>query len=188
MAAMGFAVDVSRPFMGDSATFKTEMNKYPFTIESEKAPNYRGAKETLGLKDSAFPSTAGDKKVIVMVQTTKVVLPTKPSSLIAICSYADQITAQSDVLLPGALFTESTGTYTNHDGRVQKFNKAIEPAGEARAAWQILADLALGLGHEWSYGSFEDVSRDMMATTYPTVDVNAMYTQSQWLEEQVVEV
>jgi NADH-quinone oxidoreductase subunit G len=184
--AMGFAVDVTAPLMGDTQTFKTEVNKYPFTIESEKAPNFRGAKDTLHLSSSGFDSAVKGKKVVLMLNTRHAVLTEKPSTLVAICGYEDAVTAKADVLLPGALFTESSGTYTNKDGRVQKFNKAIEPHGETRPVWQILADLALGLGHEWSYGSIEDVAREMLANTYPSADMKTLYPQSEWLEEQIV--
>lgn len=51
-------------------------------------------------------------------------------------------TAQlADVVLPAASFAEKDGTFTNTERRVQRVRKAIEPPGQARADWQILADL-----------------------------------------------
>ena len=48
----------------------------------------------------------------------------------------------ADVVLPGASFAEKTGTYANTERRVQLAHKAIEPPGEARADWEIIADLS----------------------------------------------
>ena len=48
----------------------------------------------------------------------------------------------ADVLLPGVTFAEKTGTFTNTERRVQMVHKAIEPPGEARPDWQIIAEIA----------------------------------------------
>ncbi len=44
----------------------------------------------------------------------------------------------SDVLLPIAPFTETSGTFVNAEGRVQGFHAVVKPAGEARPAWKVL--------------------------------------------------
>ncbi len=48
----------------------------------------------------------------------------------------------ADVLLPGVSFAEKTGTFTNTERRVQMVRKAIEPLGDARPDWWIIAELA----------------------------------------------
>jgi formate dehydrogenase alpha subunit len=48
----------------------------------------------------------------------------------------------ADVILPAAAFAEKDGTYTNSDRRIQRGRTAIDPPGEARADWQIVAELA----------------------------------------------
>jgi formate dehydrogenase alpha subunit len=47
-----------------------------------------------------------------------------------------------DVLLPGACYSEKSGTNTNTERRIQMVRKAVEPPGEARADWQIISELA----------------------------------------------
>ncbi|OQW95454.1 MAG: NADH-quinone oxidoreductase subunit G [Beggiatoa sp. IS2] len=42
------------------------------------------------------------------------------------------------VLLPMALFAETSGTYINCEGKWQSFAGVVPPAGEARPAWKIL--------------------------------------------------
>jgi formate dehydrogenase alpha subunit len=52
-------------------------------------------------------------------------------------------TAQlADVVLPGATFAEKDGTFTGTDRRIQPVRQAIEPLGDSRPDWAIIADLA----------------------------------------------
>ncbi len=55
---------------------------------------------------------------------------------------ASETTRYADVLLPGVTFAEKTGTFTSSERRIQMVRQAIEPVGEARPDWQILAALA----------------------------------------------
>jgi NADH-quinone oxidoreductase subunit G len=48
----------------------------------------------------------------------------------------------SDVLLPIAPFTETSGTFVNAEGLAQSFHAVVRPAGEARPAWKVLRVLA----------------------------------------------
>lgn len=48
----------------------------------------------------------------------------------------------ADVLLPGAVFAEKTGTFTSSERRVQLVRQAVNPPGEACADWQIIAGVA----------------------------------------------
>ncbi|MBS1187677.1 MAG: dehydrogenase [Burkholderiaceae bacterium] len=48
----------------------------------------------------------------------------------------------ADVLLPIAPFTETSGTFVNGEGRVQSFNGAVRPQGDARPGWKVLRVLA----------------------------------------------
>ncbi len=44
----------------------------------------------------------------------------------------------SDVLLPMAPFTETSGTFVNAEGRAQSFHAVVKPLSDARPAWKIL--------------------------------------------------
>ncbi|WP_319381396.1 NADH-quinone oxidoreductase subunit NuoG [Thiomicrorhabdus sp.] len=44
----------------------------------------------------------------------------------------------ADVLLPVATFAETAGTFVNANGLKQSFKMAVEPQGDAKAAWKIL--------------------------------------------------
>ncbi|OPY79331.1 MAG: putative formate dehydrogenase [Syntrophorhabdus sp. PtaU1.Bin153] len=49
---------------------------------------------------------------------------------------------QPDLILPASLFTESSGTTTNGEGRVLKIEKATEPFMDAKSDWWILSRIA----------------------------------------------
>jgi assimilatory nitrate reductase catalytic subunit len=55
-------------------------------------------------------------------------------------------TELADLVLPAAIWGEKEGTYTNSERRVSKVNKAVEPAGEARADFDIFLAIADKLG------------------------------------------
>ena len=70
-----------------------------------------------------------------------------------------------DVILPMALFPETSGTYVNNEGNWQSFNGAITPPGETRPAWKILRVLGNLLDlDEFDYISSDQV-RDELQTT-----------------------
>lgn len=71
----------------------------------------------------------------------------------------------ADVILPGTTFPEKTGTYTNTDSRVQLARKAIEPPGQVRVDWHILADLAGRMGYPMQYTSEEQIWEEIVALT-----------------------
>lgn len=52
----------------------------------------------------------------------------------------------SDVLLPIAPFTETSGTFVNAAGLAQSFHGVVKPLGDTRPAWKVLRVLADMLG------------------------------------------
>jgi formate dehydrogenase (NADP+) alpha subunit len=59
---------------------------------------------------------------------------------------------QPDLILPSALFPESSGTLISGEGRVLPVRKAVEPFMESRPDWQILAQVATAMGKGKSQG------------------------------------
>ena len=51
-------------------------------------------------------------------------------------------------VLPAAAWVEREGTYTNFEGRVQRFRQAVEPLGQALPEWDILGRVLRALGVE----------------------------------------
>ncbi len=66
--------------------------------------------------------------------------------------------AFSDVLLPIAPFTETSGSFVNAEGLVQSFHAVVKPLGDARPGWKVLRVLANVLGLPgFEYESSQDV-------------------------------
>ena len=58
----------------------------------------------------------------------------------------------ADVVLPATAFAEKDGTFTNTERRVRRIRKMLEPRGEARDDWRIIAEIARRLGAKgWDY-------------------------------------
>jgi formate dehydrogenase major subunit len=69
----------------------------------------------------------------------------------------------ADVILPGTAFPEKDGTYTNTDRYVQLARKAINPPGQARTDWQVIAELATRMGYAMSYRSVAEIWDEIAA-------------------------
>jgi predicted molibdopterin-dependent oxidoreductase YjgC len=68
--------------------------------------------------------------------------------------YLTRTAKLADVVLPAsASWSESEGTVTNSERRVQRSRRALEPPPGARDDIEILGELARRLGQEWGYGS-----------------------------------
>lgn len=76
----------------------------------------------------------------------------------------DNVTARTaDVVLPSAVYAEKEGTFTNFEGRVQRIKKAIEPLGQSRPTWMILAGLIRKEGLEADYPDAGSVFEELAA-------------------------
>lgn len=56
--------------------------------------------------------------------------------------FPSETSAMADVLLPGVSWAEKSGTFTNTDRCVQLVRQAVDPVGDARPDWMIVAELA----------------------------------------------
>ncbi|KRI01413.1 NADH-quinone oxidoreductase subunit NuoG [Curvibacter sp. PAE-UM] len=66
--------------------------------------------------------------------------------------------AFSDVLLPIAPFSETSGSFVNAEGRLQSFHAVVKPQGETRPAWKVLRVLGNLLGLQgFEFESSQDV-------------------------------
>ncbi len=59
---------------------------------------------------------------------------------------ANDASARAHLCLPSAAYVEREGTFTNFQGRVQRFRTALEPLAEARPDWLILSMIGKALG------------------------------------------
>jgi NADH-quinone oxidoreductase subunit G len=73
----------------------------------------------------------------------------------------NETTKLAHYVLPGAAHVEKRGTFTNTNGRVQKFMKAVEAPGDARAEWEFLHDLVLNVTGQNGFATIEGVFNQM---------------------------
>jgi NADH-quinone oxidoreductase subunit G len=70
-------------------------------------------------------------------------------------------------ILPGCAHAEKRGTFTSTKGRVQKFMKAVEAPGDARAEWEFLHDLVHNVTGQNGFvtieGLFNEMAKDVSA-------------------------
>jgi NADH-quinone oxidoreductase subunit G len=59
---------------------------------------------------------------------------------------ANGTSARAHWVLPAAAWVERDGTYTNFEGRVQRFRPAVEPLGQALTEWEIVGRVLAALG------------------------------------------
>jgi NADH-quinone oxidoreductase subunit G len=83
--------------------------------------------------------------------------------VVAIDLFLTASARRAHVVLPALGFAEVEGTVTNLEGRVQKVNRLVPGPGQARAANEILEDLAGHLGHSIGADSAEALFAEIAA-------------------------
>jgi NADH-quinone oxidoreductase subunit G len=59
---------------------------------------------------------------------------------------ANATSAAAHLVLPAAAWVERDGTFTNFEGRVQRFRQAVDPMGQARPVWDLIGQILSSLG------------------------------------------
>ena len=107
--------------------------------------------EVIVVADAAFSAAADDPDKVAVLR--------KARFLAVAARTANALTRAADVVLPLASHAEREGTFTNVQGRVQKFERAFLPKPPSRAAWELLLLLALALG----FGDRDWTPADLLA-------------------------
>ncbi|UCH74657.1 MAG: NADH-quinone oxidoreductase subunit G [Rhodospirillales bacterium] len=68
---------------------------------------------------------------------------------------------RADVILPGAAYTEKSGTWVNSEGRVQRGLRAAFPPGDAKEDWTILRALSAALDKTLPFDSLAALRAQM---------------------------
>jgi formate dehydrogenase alpha subunit len=71
--------------------------------------------------------------------------------------------AYADVVLPACTWAEKEGTFSNTERRMQRVRKAIEPVGDSRPDWEIMAELCKRFGVPGDYSSPSAIFDEMAA-------------------------
>ena len=78
---------------------------------------------------------------------------------------SDSTVRFADVVLAAAAPTETSGTFTNLEGRVSVCEQKVTPAGTSRPDWMIAAELALRLDNDLGLDSPEQIRAELAAVS-----------------------
>ncbi len=143
---------------------RTPGDEDDFLIRADKNPNSRGAELTgvgpgAGGRDAAGILRAArerrlkllwifhhdlaasgwpEAEVLAAIENTETVVFQGTN--------ANDVSARAHLVLPSAAYVETEGTFTNFQGRVQRFRTAIPPLGESWPDWKILSVVGKALG------------------------------------------
>ncbi|MBT3047753.1 MAG: NADH-quinone oxidoreductase subunit NuoG [Candidatus Thiodiazotropha sp.] len=85
--------------------------------------------------------------------------------VVALSAYrTPELEACCDILLPMAIFSETSGTYVNAEGVWQRTRGAVKPQGEARPGWKILRVLGNLLNQQgFDYTDPDEIGEELHA-------------------------
>ncbi len=78
-------------------------------------------------------------------------------------SHGDRGARFADIILPGAAYTEKSGTYVNLEGRVQIGERAVFPPGDAREDWTIIRALSEHIGQTLPFDNLNELRAALYA-------------------------
>lgn len=137
-------------------------------IDEDKNPNTAGVAE-LEPAVRAFPQLMDDiraGRVSHVIALGGVTPRTEPedstalgmlSSLVTIAAHEGALTEAAHVVLPATSWAEHSGTYVNRQGIRQLSDRALDPQGASRPAWELLRAVASSLGFEPTWTKLKDV-------------------------------
>jgi NADH-quinone oxidoreductase subunit G len=114
-----------------------------------------GGKSTRGIRAAA---KKGDLDVLFLGSADEIDTNELASTFVVYMgTHGDAGAHRADVILPGAAYTEKSGTYVNTEGRVQIAPRAAFPPGDAREDWAILRALSEMLGRRLPFDSLAEL-------------------------------
>ena len=127
-------------------------------LQADRSPNARGA-QALGLPEGAEPlldrAAKGDLRLLWvigqdLVECVGEARVQQAVSRLELLVYqgpnANRTAELAHVVLPSAVYAEKDGTFTNFQGRVQRFHAACDPWGESKPDWAIVREAGEVLG------------------------------------------
>ncbi len=136
-------------------------NDGPADLSALRTAVSGGEVAVLFVLDNGHPGSLGDAGWIVDARANG-----RLKTLIVQGVAASDIVRAADIVLPGASFLEKEASYTNDQGRLQATSRALEPVGDAREDWEILAAIGRALGAGVEFASAAAV-RQAVAARFP---------------------
>jgi NADH-quinone oxidoreductase subunit G len=168
---------IARDFIGTKAivvTGRPAGEADNFLRRADKNPNRAGVLavlKTLGLsaitpEDFVKKIGTGELKAALLVgadlpSDTFAGAVSQLDTVVALASSDTATVQKANVALPVGTAVETHGTFVNEFGRLQKFRQAYRPRGMGREGWQVLRDLGLKLGANFSFSDVSQVFNEL---------------------------
>ncbi len=144
-----------------------------FLMKADKSPNTAGAR-ALEMNSPAAGKFIEKCEGLILFGVDLPSLPKNLRFLAYIGTNNNSASKAASIVIPGAVYAEKEGTFTNFEGRVQRFREAFAPLGDAKPEWQIACDLSAKLGIKpalsaggLEFQSAEAVFREIAKTVPP---------------------
>ena len=150
----------------DVASWEFSVEEDDKLIKKDKNPNSKGA-ENLGFVElSDGDNVVGNADVIIVwgsgleryVSNCDVI---KGKTIIYVGAYVEKINDYADYILPSLIHVEKDGSFTNVEGKVQKYYKAVNGPDNAKPEWQIFTGILHGMDSSVDYKSVEEIFEDL---------------------------
>ena len=152
-----------------------------FLVSDDKNPNSNGCRLTkfcnteLGIHTTKIAEGIRANKIKTLLvfgeDVTKAGISTdlldQLTHLIVSDVLPNDTTQRADYLLPGCAVVEKRGSMINVKGRLQKFMKAVEAPGEARAEWEILREIVREIEGRVGFETIEGLFNQMAGEVGP---------------------
>jgi NADH-quinone oxidoreductase subunit G len=118
----------------------------------------KGGLDTAGQLAAA---AIGKLDVAYLLAADEIEVPVGAAFVIYQGHHGDRGAHRADVILPGAAYTEKSGTYVNIEGRAQLTERCVFPPGEAKEDWAILRALSAKVGNALPYDTLVQLRTEM---------------------------
>ncbi len=193
-AAIG--LNMSR-IVGEDQVFKNPTTgQVTYTIRADKSPNRSGAEKMrrhfggniVMFNDLAGQIAAGRYATVVLLADAighndddLASLLSPIANRIVLSSRPSRLTEHATMVLPVCTWAEKSGVYENFEGRVQAFEKAIEPPEHARAAGHVFWNM-LGMPGAYCAEQVRRVMADHGLSEYATVNIPVHHEKVELME------
>ena len=123
-------------------------------MDADKSPNRKGAALAADTAGGAAGGdalkaaiSAGEVEVAVVLQDDAAArLEGLSLPVVYIGTWANSTSKGAEVVLPAAAHVEQDGSFVNRHGRVQRFRRAVFPAGDSLPAHRVIEQIAVAMG------------------------------------------
>jgi len=123
---------------------------------------------------------SGDVEVVFLLGADEIDMNALGSAFVIYQGHhGDAGASRADVVLPGAAYTEKSGTWVNTEGRVQRGQVAAQPPGDAREDWAVLRALSDQIGGGLTFANLGEV-RARMAEVNPVFAETDTLAPAKW--------